>query len=84
MRLNRLSIKKPLISEKATDLSQKDQYVFMIAKDANKNEVKRLVGEIYDVTVKKVNIIRVKSKGEHYKKAIVTLKEGDKIDIVPH
>ena len=84
MPLNRLLIKKPLISEKATDLSSEQKYVFMVDPKANKNQVKELIEEIYEVGVVDVNMIRVRKKGETYKKAIVTLKEGDVIDIVPH
>ena len=84
MSLNRLLIKKPLISEKATDLGAKSKYVFMIDPRANKKQVKELIEEIYDVTVIKTNIIRMKRKSNNYKKAIVTLKDGDVIDTVPH
>jgi len=84
MQLNRLLIKKPLISEKATDLGAENKYVFMVDPRANKKQVKELIENIYDVTVVKTNIIRIKNQGANYKKAIVTLKEGDKIDTVPH
>ena len=84
MQLNRLLIKKPLISEKATYLGAKNKYVFMIDPRANKNQVRELIEEIYGVTVIKTNIIRIKKKGNNYKKAIVTLKDGDTIDTVPH
>ena len=84
MPLNRLLIKKPVISEKATDLGSQSKYVFMVDSGANKKQVKELIEEIYDVEVIKTNIIRVRKKGETYKKAIVTLKEGDVIDIIPH
>jgi len=84
MPLNRLLIKKPLISEKATDLGRENKYVFMVDQRANKKQVKELIEEIYDVTVVKTNMIRIKKKGNDYKKAIVTLKEGNKIDTVPH
>ena len=84
MSLNRLLIKKPLISEKATDLASQNKYVFMVDPRANKKQVEELIEEIYEVTVLKTNMIRVKKKGNNYKKAIVTLKDGDTIDIVPH
>ena len=82
--MDRLLIKKPLISEKATDLGAKNEYVFMVDPRANKGQVKDIVEEIYEVTVVKTNIIRIRNQGHNYKKAIVTLKEGDKIDTVPH
>ena len=84
MQLNRLLIKKPLISEKATELAAQSKYVFMVNPRVNKNQVKELIEEIYGVTVIKTNIIRMKRKSNNYKKAIVTLREGDTIDIVPH
>lgn len=84
MPLNRLLIKKPLISEKATELAAQSKYVFMVNPRVNKNQVKELIEEIYGVTVIKTNMIRMKRKSNNYKKAIVTLKEGDTIDIVPH
>jgi len=84
MQSNRLLIKKPVISEKSTDLESLGKYVFMVDHNANKKQVEALIGEIYGVTVIKTNIIRVKKKGNTYKKAIVTLKEGESIDIVPH
>lgn len=82
--MDRLLIKKPLISEKATDLGAKNKYVFMIGPSANKKEVKEIIEQIYEVSVVKTNIIRIRNQGHNYKKAIVTLKEGDKIDTVPH
>lgn len=84
MPLNRLMIRKPLISEKATELASQSKYVFMVDPRANKNQAKELIEEIYDVTVIKTNMIRMKRKSDSYKKVIVTLKEGDTIDIVPH
>lgn len=82
--LNRLLIKKPWISEKATDLGALRKYVFLLHPRANKKQVKELVEDLYGVRVKSVNIIRVRNKGESFKKAVVTLQEGDAIDIVPH
>ena len=84
MPLNRLLIRKPLISEKATELAAESKYVFMVDPHANKKQVQALSEEIYSVTVIKTNMIRMKRKSNSYKKAIVTLKEGDTIDIVPH
>ncbi|KKU11946.1 MAG: 50S ribosomal protein L23 [Parcubacteria group bacterium GW2011_GWB1_45_7] len=84
MPLNRLLIKNPLISEKATDLGQENKYVFMVNPRANKKQVKKLIEEIYGVTVVATNIVRMNKRSNNYKKAIVTLKDGDKIDTVPH
>ena len=84
MPLNRLLIKRPLISERATDLGALNKYVFMVDVRATKKQIKKLIEDIYEVSVVKTNIVRIKNQGADYKKAIVTLKEGDKIDTVPH
>ena len=83
MPLNRLLIKKPIISEKATDISAAGKYVFLVHPKVNKKEVKELIEKMYKVNLVKVNIIRVSSRGHDYKKVIVTLKEGQSIDIIP-
>jgi len=87
-------LKEPHISEKATDLSENGKYVFKVYKNANKSEIKKAISGLYGVAVKEVNIINVKTKtrilrgrkGEKpgYKKAIVTLEKGHKIEILPH
>ena len=84
-------ILKPIITEKGGLLERYDQYLFRVAKDANKVEIKKAIEKLYKVRVAKVNVASVPSKfrrvGEHegkksgYKKAIVTLKKGDKIEI---
>jgi len=84
MQSNRLLIKKPWISEKATDLSENRKYVFLVDYRANKKQIKELIEDIYKVHVEKTNVVRVKNKGNDFKKAIVTLREGETIDIVPH
>jgi large subunit ribosomal protein L23 len=85
-------IKKPHITEKATDLGSQNKYVFEVDKNANKNEIKKEIERIYKVNVVKVNILKIPSKPKRfgnivskkdkYKKAIVTLKEGQKIELV--
>jgi len=85
---------KPIITEKATDLGALDKYVFEIAPMMNKIEIKKSVKELYNVTVLRVNIIKNmgkmvrygKSRGrtKNWKKAIVTLKKGDKINFTTH
>ena len=86
-------LKEPHISEKATVLTDQNKYVFKIMPRANKVETKKAVENLYGVRVKDVNIINVHRKRKvlrgvegfktGYKKAIVTLKEGEKIEIVP-
>ena len=81
--INRLLIKKPIISEKATDLSAAGKYVFLIHPKTNKKQVKQLIEKIYKVHLVGGNIIRIQSKNQSYKKAIVTLKKGEAIDVIP-
>lgn len=87
-------IKEPHITEKAAALSEQNKYVFKIFPKANKLEVQKAIQSIYDVHVEKVHIVHVAPKrrrvGRHqgwqhglkhgYKKAIVTLKKGEKIE----
>ena len=89
------SIIKPIVTEKATLLTEKlNRYSFKVNKDANKIQIKKAVEAAYNVTVVDVNtsIVRGKNKTRYtkagiikgatsdYKKAVVTLKEGDLID----
>jgi len=81
----------PVITEKSTILSEHNQIVFEVAIDANKTEIKDAVEALFDVSVTAVNTIRVKGKTKRFrgipgrrkdvKKAVVTLKDGDMIDI---
>jgi len=83
----------PHVSEKATRLAEKNKYIFKVFLKTNKNQIKRAVEKLYGVEVKNVNIVNVKRKKRRlgriegyksgYKKAIVTLKEGHKIELVP-
>ncbi|MEK9180091.1 MAG: 50S ribosomal protein L23 [Patescibacteria group bacterium] len=84
-------IKKPLVTEKSSFLSGERKYVFIVRPDATKPEVKKAIKSIYKVDPVDVNIVNRPSKRKRvgsvrgrqpgYKKAIVTLKEGQKIDI---
>ncbi|MEK9154907.1 MAG: 50S ribosomal protein L23 [Patescibacteria group bacterium] len=88
-----LIIKQPWITEKAGDLVNLRKYNFLVDKNANKPEIKKAIELLYKTKVDSVNIICAKGKlkrlGKNvgktsdYKKAIVTLKEGQKIDIMP-
>jgi len=88
-------IVKPIVTEKMTQLGDKlNRYGFRVQKDANKIEIKQAVEAMYDVTVDEVNTMVVAAKKKSrftkggvvkgstsaYKKAIITVKEGDKID----
>ncbi len=84
-------IKKPWVTERSTDLSKLGKYVFLVKSSATKSEVKKAVKEIYKADAVAVNIVNrpakrkrvgaLKGKQSGYKKAIVTLKTGQKIDI---
>ena len=86
---------KPIVTEKLNDISEKlNQFGFVVNKNANKLQIKKAVQEMYNVTVERVNTInyagKVKSRSTKsgvqvgktaaFKKAIVTLVEGEKID----
>ena len=85
------SILKPVITEKSTNLSSFNKVVFKVNKSANKKIIKKNIEKIFKVNVVKINIInkknnkkiirgkKVKVKG--YKKAIITLKKGQSIDL---
>jgi len=86
-------LEMPHVTEKATDLAGKNQYVFRIFPRANKSDVKKAIGKIFKVDVLRVRIINIpkkkrkfgKIKGfkEGYKKAIVRIREGQKIEVLP-
>ncbi len=85
---------RPLVTEKATALAEKGKYVFLVDKRANTRMVKDAVEEFFSVKVKDVNIGKVFGKRKRvkyafkktpsYKKAIVTLYPGHKIDLMHH
>jgi large subunit ribosomal protein L23 len=83
-------IVRPIISERSVDLIADNRYTFEVAKQASKIEVRQAVEEIFDVRVLKVNTMRVSGKPKRvryakgytraWKKAIVTIQEGDIIE----
>ncbi len=84
-------VRRPVITEKATRGSEHNQVTFEVALDASKPEIKQAVENLFDVKVTSVNTLRVKGKEKRfkgrlgrrsdYKKAIVTLGEGQHIDV---
>lgn len=84
-------VKEPHISEKATNGAEKNQYTFKVYKNANKPEIKKSVEGMYNVNVVAVNVVKIPKKKRRlggiegwkkgYRKAIVTIKEGQKIEI---
>ena len=83
-------IKKPITTEKSTNLQQFNQYSFVVSKNSNSIEIKNAVEMIFKVKVNKVNTSILRGKGKSFKgqygfrkdtkKAIVTLDEGNTID----
>tara|TARA_B100001029_G_scaffold175226_1_gene176403 strand:+ start:264 stop:557 length:294 start_codon:yes stop_codon:yes gene_type:complete len=81
----------PIITEKATSLSENNKVVFKVRDDASKKTIKKNIEKIFKVNVVKVNTITNKSKTKiirgrigykkGYKKALVTLKKGQSIDL---
>ncbi len=82
----------PQITEKTTDLSAKNKYVFKVSSRANKSQIKRAIRALYGVKVIRVNVVNIHRKARKigrtsgfksgYKKAIVTLVPGQKIEVV--
>lgn len=87
-------LRRPLVTEKVSALNEKGKYGFIVDSEANKVEIKNAVEKMYGVNVKSVNTIKVLGKFKSrftkagvlsgrkpsYKKAIVTLAEGEIID----
>ena len=86
------SLISPHVTEKSTRASEGGVYTFKVAKNANKPEIKKAVRELYGVRVDAVHIIHIPSKRRFsrgrvgmekgYKKALVTLAKGEKIELV--
>jgi len=84
-------LRRPLITEKNTALQAENKYVFEIAGEANKHQVKQAVEKAFKVKVTAVNVMTVPGKTRRvgrrqvlthsWKKAIVTLESGDKIGL---
>ena len=85
------SIRQPIITEKATILSEQNKTVFKVHSGANKKSIKKNIEKLFKVNVIKVNILNQKRKKKikqgklsvkpGYKKAIITLKKGQSIDL---
>ena len=84
-------LKNMLRTEKGTNLAVQNKYLFEVDKKANKLEIKKAIEDIYNVEVRKVNLVTMRGKVKRvrfkpgrtpdWKKAIVTLKEGHTIDV---
>tara|TARA_Y200000002_G_scaffold319274_1_gene278544 strand:- start:120 stop:437 length:318 start_codon:yes stop_codon:yes gene_type:complete len=83
-------IKRPILTEKSTNLQQFNQYSFVVLKNSNTFEIKNAIEKIFKVKVNKVNTSILRGKGKSFKgqygyrkdtkRAIVTLHEGNTID----
>ena len=84
-------LRRPLITEKNTELQIQGKYAFEVAKEANKPQIKQAVEKAFDVTVTTVNVMNIHGEVRRvgrrqvstrsWKKAIVTLQPGDKIEL---
>ena len=82
---------RPVITEKATEMAKQNKYIFRVHKKANKDMIGRAINSIFGVMPVKVNVMIVRGKRKRvrynygyttsWKKAIVTLQEGEKIDV---
>tara|TARA_Y100000768_G_scaffold342311_1_gene287302 strand:+ start:1251 stop:1544 length:294 start_codon:yes stop_codon:yes gene_type:complete len=81
----------PIVTEKSTNISEQNKVVFKVPAKANKKNLKKSIEKIFKVNVTKVNIINKKNrikltrgrkvKIQGYKKAVITLKKGQNIDL---
>jgi large subunit ribosomal protein L23 len=84
-------LRRPVITEKGTELQAQGKYAFEVARDANKPQIKQAVEKAFKVKVTAVNVVTVRGKvrrvgrrqvlTQSWKKAIVTLQPGDKIEL---
>tara|TARA_B100001540_G_scaffold85533_1_gene77135 strand:- start:91 stop:384 length:294 start_codon:yes stop_codon:yes gene_type:complete len=84
-------ILSPIVTEKSTSLSEQNKVVFKVPNSSNKLVLKKNIEKIFKVNVTKINIIKKQSKNKFtrgrkvkikgYKKAIITLKKGQSIDL---
>ena len=84
-------ILSPIVTEKSTSLSEQNKVVFKVPNSSNKLILKKNIEKIFKVNVTKINIIKKQSKNKFtrgrkvkikgYKKAIITLKKGQNIDL---
>ena len=83
-------IKRPIMTEKSTNLNQYNKYSFVVSKDSQSHEIKQAIETIFKVKVEKINTLVIRGKLKSFKgslgykkdikKAIVTLAEGNTID----
>ena len=91
--LNKHLILRPVISEKSTGFAELGKYIFLVRPESTQSEIKKAVERQYGVHVVKTNAVTQRPKPKHFgrstrlvarsKKVIVTLKKGEKLDILP-
>ena len=84
------TILSPIITEKSTKISEKNQFVFKVKIDSNKKQIKEAVEKLFKVKVKNIKTIKVKGKNKvfkgtkgkrsDYKKAVICLNKGENLD----
>lgn len=87
----KITIEKPLVTEKAMDQAEKGKYTFRVNNKISKQEIKKAIEESFKVKVAKINLMNYLGKGRKrgrtegktasWKKAIVTLEKGNKIEL---
>ncbi|MBU6141659.1 50S ribosomal protein L23 [Patescibacteria group bacterium] len=91
--MNKALVKNVIVTEKSTDMGKVGKYVFLVDRGTTANEAKKIVETEYSVKVVKLNVINTKPKKRiignrlgskpGYKKVIMTLQKGQKLDILP-
>ena len=91
--MNKFLVKNPIITEKSTNLAKDRKYVFLVERNTTASEAKKVVENVHKVKVISTNVINVKSKARRlgasigvkpgYKKIVMTLQKGQKLDILP-
>ena len=83
-------IKFPVVTEKSTKISENNQFVFKVAIDSSKGDIKKAIEKVFKVKVKAINTVKVKGKKKvfkgtkgkrsDFKKAVITLVKGETLD----
>ena len=83
-------IKFPVVTEKSTKISENNQFIFKVAVDSSKEDIKKAIEKVFKVKVKAINTIKVKGKKKvfkgtkgkrsDFKKAVITLVKGETLD----
>lgn len=90
---SKLLIKNPIVTEKTTEMGKFGKYVFLVDKKLTVSEARKILENVYNAKIAKSHVINVKSKARRlgqsigvkpgYKKIIITLQKGQKLDVLP-